>query len=337
VYCDSNSEKIEFYIYDLSATAFVLAASDQGSAGYHSNSWDISGIITTVAEINAIEVYAKSKNVGSWGGSTVRLDYVVIHVNVEVAGNDYTAYPAGSFTMGGTTALAASFSKTLIEGFALAGITVLSVAFAVTLIQSFTLVGTTALAGIYSKTLIEGFALAGTTSVFVIIQLLIADGFALIGGVSLAAAFVVTLAQGLALGGTTALAVVFVVTLIQGFSLGGTITALKVLIVNLQESFTAGVGVDITKIVGVSLVGSMFFQLFFGLDMWGYLGPFALVIVGYFMVKKDKGLGVIAFIVESLVIANYLTLVSETPAYWWHIFILIFGCLFTLMYFIPDK
>jgi len=332
VYCDSNSEKIEFYIYDLSATQFVLAASDQGSAGYHSNSWDISGIITTVAEINAIEVYAKSKNVGSWGGSTVRLDYVVIHVNIEVAGNDYTAYPAGSFALGGTTALAASFSKTLIEGFALAGVAVLGVAFAVTLIQGFTLVGTTALAGIYSKTLIEGFALVGTTSVFVIIQLLLVDGFALIGGVSLAAAFVVTLVQGFALAGTTALAVVFVVTLIQGFSLGGTVSALKVLIVKLQEGFIVGVGVDITKIVGTVVAASMIHLLFFSLEMWGYLGPIGLVIGGYFVMKKDKNLGVVWFVVECLIMAQYFVLLEATPEYWWHIFILLIGGLSTAAY-----
>ena len=284
------------------------------------------------AEIQAAEIHLDSDKVAGRDNDVWNIYEFAFKITTTPAGTDYTAYPSGSLALGGTTALAASFSKTLIEGFALAGVTALAAAFAVTLIQGFTLVGTTALAGIYSKTLIEGFALAGSTSVFVIIQILIVEGFALTGGVSLAAAFVVTLVQGFALGGTAALAVSFVVTLIQGFSLGGTVTALKVLIVNLQESFTVGVGSDILKIVGVSLVGSLFFQLFFSLNMWGYLGPIGFVILGYFVAKKDRVLGVLWFVVESLIIANYLTLVEATPEYWWHTIILLIGCIFTLMY-----
>ncbi len=81
----------------------------------------------------------------------------------------------------------------------------------------------------------------------------------------------------------------------------------------------------------------LFYELFLSPEISSYFGPFALVIVGYFMVKKDKGLGVIAFIVESLFIAHYLYLVGATPAYWWHIFILMFGMLFTVVFPLWDR
>ncbi len=80
-----------------------------------------------------------------------------------------------------------------------------------------------------------------------------------------------------------------------------------------------------------------FIDLFTSTDMIGYIGPMALVVLGYYMVKKDKGLGVIAFIVQSLFIAQYLELVGATPDYWWHIFILIFGMLFTVVFELWDR
>ncbi len=80
-----------------------------------------------------------------------------------------------------------------------------------------------------------------------------------------------------------------------------------------------------------------FIDLFTSTDMIGYIGPMALVVLGYYMVKKDKGLGMIAFIVQSLFIAQYLELVGATPAYWWHIFILIFGMLFTVVFELWDR
>ena len=75
----------------------------------------------------------------------------------------------------------------------------------------------------------------------------------------------------------------------------------------------------------ITINGSMFYQLFFSLNMWGYLGPIALVIVGYIASKKDRFIGLVFIIVKSLIIAIYLTLVTATPGYWWHVFILILG------------
>ena len=78
-------------------------------------------------------------------------------------------------------------------------------------------------------------------------------------------------------------------------------------------------------------------EVFFNTDLIGYIGPLAMVFVGWFLVKKDKGLGVIAFIVESLFVAQYLALVEATPDYWWHIFILIFGMLYTVVFPLWDR
>ena len=68
-----------------------------------------------------------------------------------------------------------------------------------------------------------------------------------------------------------------------------------------------------------------FDELFYSLEIWGYFGVLALVIIGYLVIKKDKPLGIFFIIVDSLVIWHYLDLVEATPEYWWHIFILIFG------------
>lgn len=77
-----------------------------------------------------------------------------------------------------------------------------------------------------------------------------------------------------------------------------------------------------------------FNALFLSLGISGYFGPLALVLIGYYVTKKEKGLGIFFIIVDSLTIATYLALVEATPDYWWHIFILILGviqCTFRLV------
>jgi hypothetical protein len=68
-----------------------------------------------------------------------------------------------------------------------------------------------------------------------------------------------------------------------------------------------------------------FNELFLSEEMWGYFGPLALIVIGYLVTKKDKNLGIFFIIVDSLLIAQYITLVSVTPNYWWQIFMLILG------------
>lgn len=77
---------------------------------------------------------------------------------------------------------------------------------------------------------------------------------------------------------------------------------------------------------------NVFFNLFLSLQLWGYFGPLALVIVGYVLARKDKFLGVLWFIVECLFIGQYFAQVDATPQYWWHIFILLLGGLLTCVF-----
>ena len=77
---------------------------------------------------------------------------------------------------------------------------------------------------------------------------------------------------------------------------------------------------------------NIFFELFLSTQLWGYFGPLALVIIGYILTKKELILGILWFVVECLFIAQYLDRVSATPEYWWHVFILLLGGLFTCVY-----
>ena len=79
----------------------------------------------------------------------------------------------------------------------------------------------------------------------------------------------------------------------------------------------------------------LLFELFLSTGITGYLGPLAIVIIGYMVTKKDKTLGVLWFVVECLFMAQYFALLEATPDYWWQIIILmiggIAGCVIPLM------
>lgn len=78
-------------------------------------------------------------------------------------------------------------------------------------------------------------------------------------------------------------------------------------------------------------------ELFLSTEMWGYLGPIAMVMIGYYVARRDRILGVLWFVFECLFIAHYLSLVDATPAYWWHTIILLFGGLLTCIYPLWDR
>lgn len=80
-----------------------------------------------------------------------------------------------------------------------------------------------------------------------------------------------------------------------------------------------------------------FEDLFLSTDMIGYIGPLAIVVVGYVLAKKDKGLGLIAFIVQCLIAAQYFALVDATPAYWWHVIIILLGSILTCVVPLIDR
>ena len=69
----------------------------------------------------------------------------------------------------------------------------------------------------------------------------------------------------------------------------------------------------------------LFYELFLSLEISGYFGPLVLVVIGFFITKKEKSLGIFMIIIYSLVIATYLSMIEATPAYWWQVIILLLG------------
>jgi len=77
---------------------------------------------------------------------------------------------------------------------------------------------------------------------------------------------------------------------------------------------------------------NIFEELFLSLDMWGYFGPLALVILGYLITKKERGLTIFFIIVDSLIIWQYLNM-ANYELYMWQVIILLLGviqCAFRL-------
>jgi hypothetical protein len=66
-------------------------------------------------------------------------------------------------------------------------------------------------------------------------------------------------------------------------------------------------------------------QWFYSVEVWGYLGPLALVIVGYLLTKSNKNLGIAWFVFLALVTTQYLGLMAAEPRYLWHVLFLIGG------------
>jgi len=66
---------------------------------------------------------------------------------------------------------------------------------------------------------------------------------------------------------------------------------------------------------------------FLSTEIGGLIGPFALLIVGFYLMsnKKYRPLGGIWLILEFVVLAQYFTLLESDVGYWWHIIILSLG------------
>ena len=289
----------------------------------------------TVSEINLMRIFLRTTDSLM---DDIEIDHMRLGVSGEaVSGTDYTAYPDGDLTLTGSPNLISDFVKALVEGFTLIGTTSIFGAFIKALVEGFTLIGTTNIFVIIQKIIAEGFSLTGGTSLAISFSVLLTTGFVLAGVTSLVVNFSVKLVSGFSLGGSVALAVSYIKNLVEGFSLAGTVSAFKVFLVNLIESFSFGVGVTVEKIAGTVLIGSMFFQLFFSDNMWGYIGPVALVIGGYFITNKEKALGIFFIIVDSLIIATYLSLIEVTPSYWWPVIILLLGELLIVGKMISDR
>jgi len=77
---------------------------------------------------------------------------------------------------------------------------------------------------------------------------------------------------------------------------------------------------------------NIFEQLFLTTEMWGIFGPLALVVIGFFITQREKGLGIFFIIVDSIIVWQYLN-TANYELYLWHVIILILGimqCTFQL-------
>lgn len=68
-------------------------------------------------------------------------------------------------------------------------------------------------------------------------------------------------------------------------------------------------------------------QLFYSTDIYGILGPALLIILGFMLIKKDKALGIIWWVVEAIFISQYLDLAATTPMYFWNAVLLLLGAI----------
>lgn len=70
-------------------------------------------------------------------------------------------------------------------------------------------------------------------------------------------------------------------------------------------------------------------ELFYSTEVWGYLGPLGIVVIGAVVAKRDWKMGILYFIVEMLIVTHYFSLMVGTSwDYVWHMYIIFFGGLF---------
>lgn len=75
-------------------------------------------------------------------------------------------------------------------------------------------------------------------------------------------------------------------------------------------------------------------ELFLSTEIWGWIGPTALVIASLYLIKRDYFLGLLMIIVLSLFTYTYFELISTNGNYVWHSFITVMGiitCIFTMI------
>jgi hypothetical protein len=73
-------------------------------------------------------------------------------------------------------------------------------------------------------------------------------------------------------------------------------------------------------------------EVFFNTDLIGCIGVFVVIVACVLVMQKSKGLGLVCFLFEAVLLWEYLELVESTPYYWVQIFILIFGGLLPLAF-----
>lgn len=71
-------------------------------------------------------------------------------------------------------------------------------------------------------------------------------------------------------------------------------------------------------------------ELFYGSEVWGLIGVFFFIAIIYFISTKSKAIGVLGWLIASLMAITYLEKGILDPWFYWHSIILVFGGLFAL-------
>lgn len=316
------------------STGNVLWAMDKTAYSLNNNTFtdvtEPNGGGWSWAEIQAAEIHLDGEKVGGADNDVWNVYEFAFKVTTSPAGTDYDAFLYDSMTFDDTANLFGSFVQNLFDSTNFDDTANLVMSFIQNLFESIGVAGTTGLIGSFVKSLFESIVFAGTLIPSIILQTFLYDSFVVNGTATIALGYTVLLFGGIVVSETLNIAGVFELSIYESFVVVGNSFAQKItqLFKNIFDSFPI---TEAVVVVVSSIAGSMFFQLFFSMNMWGYIGPLGLVIIGYFVAKETKNLGIVWFLVECLVIANYLVLVSATPEYWWHILILLIG-LFSCLY-----
>lgn len=138
------------------------------------------------------------------------------------------------------------------------------------------------------------------------------------------------------LQGTVSTILNTVISINENIGLFDSITALVNPTITIVINVVIPIGESITVIGGLEGI-NIFYDLFLSSNMWGYIGPLALAIGGYYIAKKSRSLGVLWFIVDCLFISQYFELIEANPNYWWQIIILMMGCILCLIPALMDR
>lgn len=78
-------------------------------------------------------------------------------------------------------------------------------------------------------------------------------------------------------------------------------------------------------------MSNIFELLFYSTEIWGYLGVLGVVVFSLAISYKVKGAAAFFFIVLTLMAIDYFARITAGGSYVWHIVILMFGAIMTIL------
>ena len=345
------------------------AGSDIGDAAQHTSySYDTFTVTgcDTVAEVNALRVYFGYTKVT--GADDVRIDHVRLGVSGS-SGTDYEEFLHETITAADVKTTAVDYDRSYTESVSAVDVKTTVADFARNLVEAISVVGIISVAKLTTKDMIETVTASDVRTTAVeyvrnrIESISASDVIARGIGINLSESISVVdvrtiskfitqnMVETITASDVRTTAVEYVRNRIESISAIDAQSNAAAYVRDIVESINANDVIDtvksggtdyeknLTEVISVTIPrnGSLFYQLFFSLNMWGYFGPIALVIGGFLITQKEKPLGIFFIIVDSLVIATYLSLIEITPDYWWNVIILLLGVMITVGQVFSDR